>query len=248
MGIVREIKAKSVLSKSKIYRYVINPYVGCQFGCSYCYARFMKKFTGHTEPWGEFTDVKINAPELLLKEINKNRKDQIWISGVCDPYQPLEAEYGLTGKCLKILIENDWPVFIQTKSPLVLRDLDLLVKAKSCDAGFSIATADDEIRKIFESRTPGIAERIEALKELHNAGIRTYAMLAPLLPGAEKLVELLAGKVDYLYVDRMNYNYADSVYKKHNLEAYLSESFFRSVSSRIEKESLKLGIECNVVF
>jgi DNA repair photolyase len=62
--LVNEIQAKSILSKSKVYPYVINPYVGCQHGCSYCYARFMKRVTGHREPWGEFVDVKVNAPEL----------------------------------------------------------------------------------------------------------------------------------------------------------------------------------------
>ena len=69
--IIREIYARSILSKSKVFDYVINPYIGCQHGCAYCYARFMKRFTGHKEPWGEFVDVKINAPDLLQQEINR---------------------------------------------------------------------------------------------------------------------------------------------------------------------------------
>ncbi len=89
--IVKEILAKTILSKSKIYPYVVNPYTGCQHGCSYCYARFMKRVTGHKEPWGEFVDVKINAAELLRGEIGKKKRGRVWISGVCDPYQPLEA-------------------------------------------------------------------------------------------------------------------------------------------------------------
>ena len=90
--VVREICAKSILSPSKIYPWVINPYTGCQHGCSYCYARFMKRVTGHREPWGEFVDVKINAPEVLRVEIKKKRRGRVWVSGVCDPYQPLEAQ------------------------------------------------------------------------------------------------------------------------------------------------------------
>ena len=116
--IIKETPAKSILSASKIYDYVINPYVGCEHACSYCYARFIKKFTGHTEPWGQFVDVKINAPELLKKEILKKKRARVWISGLCDPYQPLEAKYELTGNCLKILAFYDWPVSRSFSRPI----------------------------------------------------------------------------------------------------------------------------------
>ncbi|HQJ09734.1 MAG TPA: radical SAM protein, partial [Deltaproteobacteria bacterium] len=110
--IVREIQAKSILSKSKVHEYVVNPYVGCEHACTFCYARFMKRFTGHREPWGEFVDVKVNTPELLEKEIKRKRVGSVWVSGVCDPYQPLEERYRLTRECLKILVRNGWPVFV----------------------------------------------------------------------------------------------------------------------------------------
>ena len=93
---IKEIQGKAILSKSKIFPYVINPYVGCQHNCTYCYARFMKRFTGHSEPWGQFVDVKINAVELLEKEIVKKKPGRVWVSGVCDPYQPQERKYQLT--------------------------------------------------------------------------------------------------------------------------------------------------------
>jgi len=93
---IKEIHSKTILSKSKVYDYVINPYVGCQHACSYCYARFMKRFSGHKEPWGNFVDVKLNAADLLRSEINKKKPAKVWISGVCDPYQPLERKYQLT--------------------------------------------------------------------------------------------------------------------------------------------------------
>jgi len=220
---IKEVKAGNILSKSKIYDWTINPYVGCQHGCFYCYARFMKRFSSHNENWGEFVDVKINAPELLAKEVNKKKKERVWISGVCDPYQPIEEKYGLTRRCLEILQASDWPVVIQTKSPLVLRDLELLKKFKAIEVGFSIATGDEEIRKIFEPKTPPISKRIEALYKLHQAGIKTYAMIAPLLPKAEGLASDLKGKVDYVIIDRMNYNYADWIYKKYKLEKIENE-------------------------
>ncbi|MCU7494936.1 MAG: radical SAM protein [Ignavibacteria bacterium] len=246
--VVNEISAKSILSASKIYTYVINPYVGCQFGCSYCYARYMKKFTGHREAWGEFVDVKVNAAELLRKEIRKKKRDRVWISGVCDPYQPLEARYKLTRECLKILSDNDWPVVIQTRSKLVVRDIDILQGIKNCDAGMSVTTADDRIRKIFEPRASFIMDRVNSLKALHDSGIRTYAMIAPILPGAENLMEMLEGKVDYIYVDRMNYDYAKSVYRNNKLEKYLDDEYFEAVSQAIADNARRMGIECHIVF
>ena len=245
---VREILAKSILSASKIYPYVINPYVGCQHACSYCYARYMKKFTGHSEPWGTFVDVKVNAVELLLKEINRKKKATVWISGVCDPYQPLEGKYKLTGQCLQILAHHDWPVVVQTRSPLVLRDMDILKEANNVEVGFSVTTADDNIRQLFEHDAPPIQERINALAELHRSGIRTYAMIAPVLPGAENLVKLLSGSVDYILVDRMNYHYADFIYRKHRLEEKLAGEYFTWVSRKIKAECDRLEIDCTIVF
>ena len=224
--VVKEIQAKTILSVSKIYPYVINPYTGCQHGCSYCYARFMKRVTGHKEPWGEFVDVKINAAELLRKEIKKKKRKRVWVSGVCDPYQPLEATYRLTRQCLEILAHHDWPVVIQTRSPLVLRDIDIIQDARDFEVGFSVTTADERIRELFEPHAPPITDRIQALGELHKAGIRTYAMIAPVLPGAEGLAALLKGNVDYVLVDRMNYHYADWVYRKYGLEDTLTDDYF----------------------
>ena len=227
--LVREIQAKTILSASKIYPYVINPYTGCQHGCSYCYARFMKRVTGHKEPWGEFVDVKINAADLLRAEIKKKKQGRVWVSGVCDPYQPLEAKYRLTRQCLEILAHHHWPVIIQTRSPLVLRDIDIIKDARDFEVGFSVTTADERIRELFEPNAPPIIERIQALGELHKAGVRTFAMIAPVLPGAEGLAELLRGNVDYVLVDRMNYHYADRVYRKYGLEDTLTDDYFNRV-------------------
>jgi len=245
---VREIKSKTILSTSRIYAYVINPYVGCQHACSYCYARFMKRFSGHKEPWGDFVDVKINAADLLKAEIIKKKRGNIWISGVCDPYQPLGSKYTLTRKCLEILADHDWPVTIQTRSPLVLRDMDVIAKVPNIEVGFSITTADDDVRKLFEPYASQIEERIKALAELHGAGIRTYAMIAPILPGAEPLPEALEGKVDYILVDRMNYNHANWVYKKYGLCDSHTDDFFTQTSRKLAERCRESGIECRLVF
>ncbi len=208
----------------------------------------MKKFTGHREPWGAFVDVKVNAAELLGKQIKKKKKATVWVSGVCDPYQPLERKYKLTRQCLQILVREEWPVVIQTRSSLILRDADILKEAKDLEAGLSITTADDAIRKWFEPAAPPISERINALSELHRLGIRTYAMIAPILPGAEKLIDLLAGSVDYILVDRMNYHYADFIYRKHGLQEYMTDEYFDRVSRQISSDCSRFDIECRVVF
>ncbi len=246
--IIREVYARTILSRSKVFDYVVNPYVGCQHGCTYCYARFMKRFTGHKEPWGEFVDVKINAPDLLQREVGKMPPGRVWVSGVCDPYQPLEKTYELTKKCLEILVRHDWPITIQTKSSLVLRDVNLIRGTDKIEVGLSVTTGDEGVRRLFEPGAPSIEERIKALEELHLAGVRTFAMIAPLLPKAEELAIRLSRKVDYVLIDRMNYHYGDWVYTKHNLESAKSNGFFFLKGKDLVSAFEKAGIECQVLF
>ena len=245
---IREIKSKNILSKSQVYDYALNPYVGCQHACVYCYAKFMKRFTAHTEPWGEFVDVKINAAELLAKEVLKKKPGRIWVSGVCDPYQPLEKKYALTRKCLEVLVEHGWPFTIQTKSTLVLRDIEIIKRAKDAEAGFTMTTADEKIRKIFEPGAPPSIDRVEALEALHSERIKTFCMIAPILPGAEGLVPMLKGKVEYVLIDKLNYHYADWAYKKYGLQGTKEESFFLQKSEELRKAFEKEGIPCQVLF
>ncbi len=245
---IREILARNILSKSKVYEYTLNPYIGCEHRCIYCYARFMKRFTGHKEAWGRFIDIKINAPELLKKEIKKKRPERVWVSGICDPYQPIEEKYELTRKCLEILIDNDWPVTIQTKSPLVLRDIGLLKKSDKIEVCFTITTADEKIKGYFEPFAPSIEKRINALDILHSEGITTHVMIAPLLPEARKLAEDLKGSVDYVLIDRMNYHYADWVYKEHKIEWAISEGFFINEAKELKRLFEKEGIPCQILF
>ncbi len=246
--IIREINARSILSRSKVHDYTINPYVGCQHGCTYCYARFMKRFTQHKEPWGQFVDVKINAPDLLRKEIKRKSAGRIWISGVCDPYQPIERKYELTRKCLEIVIQHNWPITIQTRSTLVLRDLELLKGYSPVEVGITVTTGDDKIRRLFEPFAPPIKERIRTLSELYSARIRTFAMIAPMLPKVEGLAAMLGGKVDYILIDRMNYHYGDWVYKRYELGSTMNDDFFYRKSRELTSSFNKQSIKCQVLF
>jgi DNA repair photolyase len=131
---------------------------------------------------------------------------------------------------------------------LVLRDLDILKGAKNFEVGLTITTAEDEIRKLFEPNAPPIKERISTLEELHRSGVRTYAMIAPILPGAETLADALEGKVDYIIIDRMNYHYADWIYRKYRLEDKLSDDYFQMTGHKIANGCKKSGIACNFTF
>jgi DNA repair photolyase len=236
--VVREIEAKSILNPSKIHDYCINPYTGCAVGCVYCYAaQFMRRYSGHSEPWGEFVDVKINAPTLLAKQIVRAKRGTIWIASVCDPYQPLEGRYGLTRRLLEVLAGRDFPVAIQTKSARVRRDLDLIRQIPHVEVGFTIATDDEATAKLFEPHASPVRERIEVLREFKAAGVATFAFAGPLLPGnPERLAALLGKVVDRVLIDRMNYVSAvKHFYTHHNLLDSLKDSFFTTQAARLAK-------------
>jgi DNA repair photolyase len=211
--IIREIECKSILTKSGIegVDYAINPYVGCGHGCVYCYAIFMKRFTGHKEDWGTFVDAKVNAAEVLAWQMRRAKPGNIAIGTVTDPYQPLERKYEITRACLEVLTAYSFPVSILTKSDLVLRDLDLLRRLRDVEVGFTIATLDEEVRKVFEPNSSPIPTRLAALAELAEAGIKTWAFCGPLLPflsDGEEQMDALFGefarvRVSYIHVDSM---------------------------------------------
>jgi DNA repair photolyase len=187
--------------------------------------------------------------DLLRHEIKRKRVGRVWISGVCDPYQPLEARYKLTRGCLEVLLDDNWPVFIQTKSTLVLRDLDLLERfSDSVEVTLSITTGDDEVRRIFEPNSPSIWERIRALDKIHSKGVRTCVMIAPLLPGAENLVTEIGRSVDRVLVDKMNYHYADWVYKKYGMMYAKVEGFFRDMKLLLKRLFEKEDIPYRFLF
>jgi len=236
---IREIGVKSILSKSGIsgVDYCINPYVGCSHGCRYCYATFMKRYTGHPEPWGSFVDVKINAPEVLGRQVKNAARGNVMISSVTDPYQAIEGRYNLTKKCLEILLRYQFPVGILTKSPLVLRDMDLIKKFKEIEVGITITTDDDRIKGVFEPHSPPIEDRIQTLKTLYGKGIKTYAFIGPLLPmNPEAFSERIKPYVHYVLVDRMNYvSKTLKIYKYMNLNQWLDDGFIDGIIFRLKK-------------
>ena len=249
---LKEIFAKTVLTKTAIssFDYCINPYVGCGHGCRYCYASFMKRFTGHLEPWGEFIDVKVNAPYLLRKQLKRAKQGTVALSTVTDPYQPVERKYQLTRKCLEALLDAQFSVNVLTRSPLCLRDVDLFKQFKEIEMGFSITTHDEETKKIFEPHSPSIDSRIKALRALRREKIPTYAFIGPMLPlDPKRLVSMLDGLIDEVLIDRMNYsNKVKAIYRKSMLGQYLEENYFRLVGTELKERFEEKGIAVTMCF
>jgi len=249
---VKEIFAKTILTKTAIsgFDYCINPYVGCGHGCRYCYASFMKRFTGHLEPWGKFIDVKVNAPLLLKKQLKRAKQGVVALSTVTDPYQPIEKKYQLTRKCLEALLDSKLSVNLLTRSPLCLRDIDLLKQFERIEVGFSIATDDEGIRKIFEPHSPSIESRVKALRTLCREKIRTYAFVGPMLPlNPKALVAMLERVIDEVLIDRMNYpNKVKAIYRKAKLDPYLEESYFHLLGTELKERFEEKGIPVSMIF
>lgn len=219
---ITEKKAKSILTRSGLpdSDWVINPFVGCQFGCQYCYAAFIGRWKYPDKKWGEFLDVKINAPELLRQELAKLEKKRgskdfgvIFFSSVTDCYQGAEAKYQVTRQCLQALVDFGYrgEISILTKSPLVTRDVDILKKL-NVSVGLTVTALDDGISRFFENFAPSASLRLRALKKLSDEGIKTYAFVGPVLPhlaqNPERLEELFmklkeAG-VREVYVEGIN--------------------------------------------
>jgi DNA repair photolyase len=249
---VREVFSKTILTKTAIssFDYCINPYVGCGHGCRYCYASFIKRFTGHLEPWGEFIDVKVNAPSLLRKQLKRAKQGVVALSTVTDPYQPIERKYQLTRKCLEALLDTKLSVDLLTRSPICLRDIDLFKQFERIEVGLSITTHDEAIKKIFEPYSPSITSRVNTLRVLHEEKIRTYAFIGPMLPlDPKSLVAMIKGSVDEVLIDRMNYlNKVKAIYRKARLERYLEEDYFHLVGTELKERFEEEGISVSMIF
>jgi DNA repair photolyase len=248
----RELLAKQILTRCGIpgFDYTVNPYVGCAHGCSYCYAAFMKRFTGHAEPWGAFVDAKVNAPHLLRRQLRRAKPGRVIVSSVTDPYQPAERARRLTRGCLEALLDFRFPVSVLTRSPLVLRDLDLLARFRDVEVGFSIPTHDDAVRRLVEPHAPPIAARLEALRAVRAAGVRTYAFVGPLLPqDPARTVEAIGDAAGEVLVDRMNYaGHVRALYGRHGMTDALEDGWFEATAAALRRGFGARGVPVRVLF
>jgi len=217
----------------------------------------MRRFTKHTEKWGDFLDVKINAPEVLEKELSRHpKRGTVLLGSVTDAYQPAERKQRITRSILQILLKHNFPVSILTKSDLVVRDIDVLKHLSDCEVGLTVTTLDRKVAVDFEPCASSPQKRIDALKALHSAGIKTYAFVGPVLPGLtniEAIFSALNGRVDFVMVEALNTkcgNWEDI--KKIIKEKYpelltlYNDGFGKEYWTRIEKEVKALSTKFNI--
>ena len=203
--VIQEIIVKNILTKSNlpVCEYSVNPYVGCTHGCKYCYASFMKRFTGHTEPWGTFLDVKL-WPEI--KDPQRYAGKELFIGSVTDPYLPQEGQYGRTRALLEQLQGSGAKISIATKSDLVLRDLDLIKTFPEARVSWSINTLDEGFRSDMDNAA-SIERRLSAMGAFYRAGIRTTCFISPIFPGitdVEAIIRRVKKQCSLIWLENLN--------------------------------------------
>ncbi len=197
---VKEIRAASALAKSRLpeLKYALNPYLGCLHGCVYCYAMDFTNDREAAENWGGVIAVKANILEELKKDINRLPRGVVGVSTVTDPYQPIEGRYRLTRRSIEMLSKNGFRVSIQTRSPLVLRDLDIMERNRSMfDLGMTIASPSDEITRIIEPGAPPPKSRMHALEKASDSGIETWIFLGPIIKGFNDSEEHISEIIEF---------------------------------------------------
>ncbi|MDO5574599.1 MAG: radical SAM protein [bacterium] len=199
------INVKDYITKSNLPAsdYVINPYVGCPHGCKYCYASFMKRFTHHQEPWGDFIDIKICEKPLNKAKLTGK---SVFLSSVTDCYNRYEEKYCLTQAILKQLASIDCELGISTKSKLILRDLDLLKQCHNLKVSMSINTMDEGFREDMDHAS-SIADRLQTLRTLHENGIHTVLFMSPIFPGItdyQAIIEESHSFIDEYWFENLN--------------------------------------------
>jgi len=209
--IIRETACKTILNRSSLGGYSLNCYTGCSHACVYCYARFMQRFHPHDEPWGAFVDVKINAVEVLKRQLRRAVPGTVFMSSACDGWQPIEGKHRLTRRCCELLLEHGFSIHALTKSGLIVRDFDLF-EGRDVSVGATITTPDERLARLWEPGCSGNAERWRVIDEARRRGLTTSVMFGPLLPflsdGPDDLRALLQAAADHgveaVWVDAMN--------------------------------------------
>lgn len=202
---IKEIEVKNVITKTSlpVCEYSVNPYVGCTHACKYCYASFMKRFTGHTEPWGEFLDIKhwdkIKSPSKYVGR-------ELFIGSVTDPYNPQEEVYERTRALLAELQGSGAKLSIATKSDLILRDLDLIKTFPDARVSWSINTLDEAFKEDMD-KAVSIERRLAAMKVFYKAGVRTTCFISPIFPAITDAKAIIGQVKEYcnlIWLENLN--------------------------------------------
>ena len=260
----KEITVKTALTLSKLrgLDYALNPYMGCEHACVYCYSPCVLRWD--KGKWGDLVKVKINLPRILSKKLRIMKKGTVGLGTVTDPYQPAEKKYEITQRCLELLLMHDFPVCIQTKSSLVLRDMDLLRRFSEIEVGVTLTVPDDGVGKIMEPGASGVQDRLSALSELSENGIDTWVFLGPVMPyitDVEVLIDAIASvNPKYVIVDRLRLRdgmlwegirefiqgFNPDLLPLYERIFFGGENYYRDVFERIMKACREKGLRCEM--
>lgn len=256
---VKELQVKSALSSSSLYGldYALNPYRGCIHQCVYCYSPDILKI--ERKNWQTVVYAKVNLPNILAKELKKLKKGIVGIGTTTDAYQKIEEKYKITEHCLELLLKYNFPISIQTKSSLVLRDLNLIKKFTKKDVGFTITTIDENARKRFEPKSSLTEEKLNALKILAENNIDTWVFIGPVLPFIsenslnelfEKLKEV---KVKIVFCDKLRlkqntWNCIKEVLEKQEIDKWENVIFGNEYFGKIERRIKELCLKNDIKF
>ncbi len=263
--VVREVRCQSLLNRCSISDYSFNCYIGCEHGCGYCYARFMQRFHPHAEEWGRFVDVKVNAAEVLARQLSRLSPGDVFTCSACDGWQPIEEHYRLTRECCQLLLDAGFRLNILTKSRLVLRDLDLFT-GRNVGVGVTITTPDEHWAKVWEPAASSVLARLEVLRQAKARGLATSVMFGPLLPGISdtdaalaKLFAMAAEvNVDQVWTDILNprprvWASVQDVLRRHRPDLYehcrrvlfdpaCRDAYWRELEQRIRRAAADTGL------
>ena len=276
--IFEEIECKTIINRSNApgmhFRWSINPYRGCQHACVYCFARNTHEYLGY-DAGRDFESrivVKMNAPEVLREQLRRPswKRELIVLGTACDPYQQAELKYEITRRLLKVMLEFSQPVHMLTKSPSVLRDLDLwsqLARVTDAQVAFSVPTLDEAVWKKMEPGTSKPSKRLEAMRKLVDAGVPCGVMLAPVIPGltddvphmedvvreaadagasfvAPNVLNLKPGTKEwFMPVLREAYPHLEGKYERYYRGPYAPKDYTREVVARVGELRAKYGLD-----
>jgi DNA repair photolyase len=164
------------------YDFTLNPYAGCSFGCTYCYAAFFSRTTDRRDSWGYWVEVKENALAALRRMRTPLRDKAIYMSSVTDPYQPIERKLGLVRSLLEEFVRHQPRLVVQTRSQLVTRDIDLLRQLEHVQVNMTVTTDSERVRRAFEPHCSTNRKRLEAIAAVKRSGIPCAITMTPLLP------------------------------------------------------------------
>lgn len=256
-----EVKISRILNPTAIDlgEYVINPFMGCEFACLYCYVRSNRVVSRKNKPWGEYVDIRINAPELLLKEIQKKKPGQVLLGSTTDCFQPIERKYRITQRLLEILNANKINYVILCRSPYILDCLPLLKQGYCQKIYFSINNYALEYKSRLEPKSPGFSSRVEAVNTMLQEGINVIPYFSPILPWISDISGIFsefprAGCVEFECLNFNLQNISDIIEKigevdpglKPRYQRMLAErSFYSEVWRAIEDDIRKAAREAN---